>query len=361
MMAQVSGVGLAIATLTGGAIPFWVGCVYAAGVVGIYVYFGGFKSQAWVDTMQGIMFTVILWISVVIMLVQPELGGISGLFIRIEQLNAKLLTYLPTSEYWNWKNYIGFFLVQAMGGFFAPYVWQRMYAAKSGGTVRKMAGTLGAFYCLAIMLPVMLVGFGGFALGVETANADNILVATMNDYAPIWGIFVVTGILAAGMSTISSIVVASSSIISIDFIKTANPDISTTKLRDIARWCVLGMLFISVMASLVGTSGIVVLINTALAGFTQAFWPIFGIFVWKRATKEGATLGWITGIVITLALTLTGQSILGFIPGFWGFVFNGAVFFIVSLLTKPVDKARQEEFMKPLTRCSVMGKVSVTK
>ncbi|GHV45030.1 sodium:proline symporter [Synergistales bacterium] len=354
MMAQVSGVGLAIATLTNGIIPFWFGCVYAATVVGIYVYFGGFKSQAWVDTMQGILFTVILWVSVFIMLVQPELNGFAGLFSRIEAMNIKLLTYMPSTGYWNWKNYVGFFVVQAMGGFFAPYVWQRMYAAKNGQVVRMMAGTLGIFYCFAVMLPVMLVGFGGFALGVETANADNILVTAMNSYAPVWGIFVVTGILAAGMSTISSITVAASSILSVDFIKAAVPDISSDKLNVWARWCVLGMMVMSVAASLLGTSGIVLLINTALAGFTQAFWPVFGIFVWKRATKEGATLGWITGIVVTLVLTLTGKNIMGFIPGLVGFVLNGAVFFGVSFLSKPIDKAQHDAYMEPLTKNAVM-------
>ncbi|MEA4961723.1 sodium:solute symporter family protein, partial [Lutispora sp.] len=147
LLAQVSGVGLAITALTNGFIPFWLSCVYAAGLVGIYVYYGGFKSQAYVDSAQGFMFFTILWGSVVILLTRPQIGGIGSLYQLMKQANENLLYYFTDqSLFWNWKNYAGFFLAQAFGGFCAPHVWQRMYAAKDGKTVVKLAGTLAPFY-----------------------------------------------------------------------------------------------------------------------------------------------------------------------------------------------------------------------
>lgn len=348
LMAQVTGVGLAVSTLTDGVIPFTVGVLYAAIVVGIYVYYGGFKSQAWVDTMQGIMFTMLLWISVSIMLSQAEVGGISGLFLQIEKVNERLLHYLHAPEYWTWKMYFSFFIIQAFGGFFAPYVWERMYAAKSGSVVRKMGGTLGFFYTFAIMLPVMLAGYGGAVLFPDIANPDNILVATMSKYAPIWGIFVVIGIMSAGMSTISSILVSASSLISVDIIKQIKPNLNTKELRDIGKYNIIIILLIAVVLSMVDIKGIVVLVNTALAGFAQIAIPVFGVFHWKRATKQGATLGFVTGLIVTIICTTVIPNPLGFVAGIWGLLANLIVFLVVSLMTESVSEEHRANFMKPL-------------
>ena len=109
MIAQISGVGLAVSTLTNGFIPSWVGCIYCAFIVGLYVFFGGFKSQAWVDTMQGIMFTVILWITVVIMMAQNG-GGIEGFFTGLENAGNRLLYYATDPDAaWGWKMYLSYF------------------------------------------------------------------------------------------------------------------------------------------------------------------------------------------------------------------------------------------------------------
>ncbi|GFI51191.1 sodium/pantothenate symporter [Lachnospiraceae bacterium] len=97
MMAQIAGVGLAVSILTDGMIPSSVGCIYAAVVIGIYVYFGGFKSQAWVDTMQGIMFTVILVMTVGIMITVNG-GGLAGLFAGLENAGKNFLLYVTGDE-----------------------------------------------------------------------------------------------------------------------------------------------------------------------------------------------------------------------------------------------------------------------
>lgn len=356
MMAQVAGVGLAVETLTGGIIPFWVGCLYAALVVAIYVYFGGLKSMAWVDVFQGALFVTILWGSMLIMMFQPELGGLQGLFERINDIGQHYLLYQPFTGNWNIRNYIGFFIVQSIGITLAPYVLQKTFAAKSGKIIVKTASKLSWFYIFVIMLPVMLVGFGGIALGVETANADNIIVVAMAEFAPIFGVVGVLGIVAAGMSTFSSIAISVSSIITMDLVRVAKPDMEDKKLRMIARLVVLSLVVVSVTAAVIGTDGIVVLINTAMAGFAQAFWPIFGVLVWRRATKQGALWSWLVGIVTAVILTAhgnaTGQHLGGFIPGFWGLLFSGVTLFVVSVLTKPIDETVQGKFFEALEKHS---------
>ena len=358
VMAQISGVGLAVETLTNGVIPFSVGCIYSAAIVCFYVYFGGFRSQAWVDTMQGIMFTVILWVTFAIM-VHNGGGGVAGFFTSVEAAGTKLLNYVtgpdgPNGGYWTWKMYLSFFLIQAIGGYFAPYVWQRSYAAKSGKTILKITGTLGFFYVFVVMTPVMLVGFGGVALGVATENADNIMVATMTQYAPYWAIFVVVGILAAGMSTISSILVTASSLVTCDFyipaMKRRGKEATNDQIVKVGHISTIAIAVCALILAMIRYQGIVLLVNTALAGFMQALTPAFGTLFWKKATKWGAGSGFAAGIIVVLIFTAKGINFAGFAPGFWGFVVNIILFVVVSLLTKPVSDEHRKEFLAPLIK-----------
>lgn len=117
-----------------------------------------------------------------------------------------------------------------------------------------------------------------FLQGVDAANADNIMVATMTQYAPYVAIFVVIGILAAGMSTISSILVTTSSLITVDFVQQAKPDLPEEKLQKVSHFVLLLVLAFALVLAMVGYDGIVILVNTSLAGFMQAFWPAFGVF-----------------------------------------------------------------------------------
>ncbi len=346
LMAQVTGVGLAFSTLTGGYVPYWGGVLYSAVVVGLYCTIGGFRSQAWVDTLQGIMFTVILWGAVAILIIQPEIGGFADLFEKVGLKNMKLLKYpLAKSEgYHLWTVYLSFFFIQSFGGFFAPYVWQRMYAAKSPSIIRKMSGTMAPFYCLVISLPVMIIGFCGVLLYPDIANTDNVMVATLTKYAPIWGIFAVVGILAAGMSTISSILVTASSIIAVDVIKPFKPDMGDHTLRNLGRYLVLALLIVAVVLSLMQVKGLVWLVFMSLSGFAQLFFPALGVFYWKRASTQGCIAGLVTGMVVTYLFSFTYPNPLDILGGFWGLMCNGVVFYVVSIMTRPASEQKRAEF-----------------
>lgn len=343
IMAQVTGIGLAVETITGGLFPYWAGVLYGAVVVGIYVYWGGFRSQAWVDTAQGIIFTIILWGSVVIMLAQPALGGFSGLFAKIE--TTKLVKFLALPDYFNWSIFMSFFFVQGVGGFFAPYVWQRMYAASSPGNVRLLAGTLGPFYSAVMLIPAMLIGFSGFILYPKIANADTILMTTMAQAAPLWGVLITIGVMAAGMSTLSSQLISSSSIIAVDLIKQFKPNMSDSELRNMGRYMVLVLLVAGVVFSLVKITSIMMLTNMALAGFAQLLFPVVGALFWRRATKEGAIAGMVVGFLVTIVFTYFIPHPLHVLGGFWGLLANAFAFFVVSYLTNTIPSAQiQEKF-----------------
>lgn len=348
MMAQIRGVSWAISGITNGVISFEVGILYAAIVVGIYVYLGGFNSQAWVDTAQGLAFIVILWGSLLI--VAWKNGGWEASWSRLIETAPEVLFYKDVTEYWNWKMYLSFFVLQGCGGFFAPYVWQRSYAAKSSGAVRKLAGYMGAFFCFGVCFPVVFCGLNFHVLMPEMVNPENGLVEFMAQYAPAWGIFVTIGIIAAGMSTISSILVTCSSIVAVDLGEMICPNADVTKVRDWGRYAVLAMLVIGVGLSMISLNTIEILINLTLAGFTQILVPVLGIFVFKRITTAGACAGYLAGLIITYLGTVHWNNPLGFMGGMWGLAANVVICIVVSMVTKPISEEDRAKFLAPLKK-----------
>jgi SSS family solute:Na+ symporter len=240
-------------------------------------------------------------------------------------------------------------MIQVFAGFFAPHIWQRMYAAKSGRTIQKMSGSLGPLYSFVVMFPVMLVGFAGVVLQIDVANADNLFVTAMNRLQPYWAILCLIGILAAGMSSLSSVLVSCSSILSVDFIQRIKPDIDTKTLRTIARGIVVGMLVLAIMLAMIQIRAIVFVMNLSASGFCQTFWPTLGVFFWKRATKHGAFWGFVSGIGVSAVFTATGYSPIGLMAGVWGLIANGAVFVLVSLMTQPMPEKDRASYLAPLT------------
>lgn len=347
MMAQIRGVSWALNGITDGVISFRVGVLYAAIVVGIYVFFGGFNSQAWVDTAQGLAFVVILWGSLLI--VAYNNGGWVESWRRLAETAPGVLYYKDITQYWNWRMYLSFFILQGCGGFFAPYVWQRSYAAKSSRAVRKLAGYMGAFFCLGVCFPVVFSALNFHVLMPEMTNPENGLVEFMSQYAPAWGIFVTIGILAAGMSTISSILVTCSSIVAVDIGGMVAPGADPEKVRNWGRYAVLGMLVIGVVLSFMTINTIEILINLTLAGFTQILIPVLGIFVFKKVTPAGACSGYLAGLIITFLGTVYWGNPLSFMGGVWGLLANAVVCLVVSLVTKPVSAEDRDSFLAPLS------------
>lgn len=62
---------------------------------------------------------------------------------------------------------------------------------------------------------------------------------------------------------------------------------------------------------------------------------MIGGLYWKRATKEGAWAGVISGVITCVVFTFFVTPPMGFSALVWGLVVNAAAFIIVSLLTKP--------------------------
>ncbi|GHS96680.1 high-affinity proline transporter PutP [Synergistales bacterium] len=353
MMGQMTAMGWAIETLTLGAIPFWGGLLYVTVVTCMYSFFGGFRSQAWVDTSQGILFTAIIWGSL-LMVISTGGGSLSAVTARVNETFPDAFLYTPAGEAGAFpvQRSLSFFLLNGLGGFFAPYCWQRSQAAKRGSDLIKNGQVAMLLFALGIALPVTLIGMYSHAIpieGLQASNAERVLTLFSAQYAPYWGIVVTVGILAAGMSTTSSIMVATSSIVAVDIVKLAKSDIGDSSIKNWGKGAIIALNIVAFLLALRGFNSVIFLVNIAVGGFIQISIPVLGIFAFKRMTKWGAMTGFIGGLLCTYLFQIEMGNPWGVWGGVWGLLCNAVICIVISAFTKPIDLAWRESFLRPLT------------
>jgi SSS family solute:Na+ symporter len=88
----VMGGGTTLAALSGGLVPYWAGGAVVALVVMSYVFFGGMRGTAWVNTLQTLMFLAFGLLAVIV--VGAGMGGFGHVFSEMLETpsQAALLT-----------------------------------------------------------------------------------------------------------------------------------------------------------------------------------------------------------------------------------------------------------------------------
>src|ERR671916_1138407 len=89
----VMGGGTTLHVISGGFVPFWFGGAVVAMVVMSYVFFGGMRGTAWVNTFQTVLF--LLFGSIAVIVIGSAMGGFSN---AISQLQQSPAAYLLTRE-----------------------------------------------------------------------------------------------------------------------------------------------------------------------------------------------------------------------------------------------------------------------
>ena len=152
-------------------------------------------------------------------------------------------------------------------------------------------------------------------------------------------------ILAASMSTLSSLVLVSSSSISMDLIKgIIKPKIKEKTTMAWMRILCAVFVIISLVIALMRPAAIVTLMSYSWGALSGCFLAPFLLGVkWKGMTKKGAWAGIITGLVITVPLMILG-FIGGILPAWMSAPAIGAMAMLVSLIVTPLVSISTKKF-----------------
>jgi solute:Na+ symporter, SSS family len=215
----VMGGGTTLSAISGGLIPFWLGGAVVAMVVMTYVFFGGMRGTAWVNTFQTILFLVFGVIAIGV--IGAGMGGFGSAVQSLESLPATswLLTRERVSPYY----FLSYTFIPLSAIAF-PHILIFCLTAKKMAQFKKTV----VFYPLCILLiwlPCVFLGVmanrvqdvpqikakqearrvlatQGKALPPaereelkEKASGDDVILLLLQRYAPLW----LAGILGAGI------------------------------------------------------------------------------------------------------------------------------------------------------------------
>lgn len=346
---QLMGIGYLVNGISRGAVPVVAGIAIATLCAIGWSNIAGLRSVAWTDAFQSLV--MIATSAAVLAVVVAAMGGPGAFFARLESEVPGLLSVPASSGAWQVNMFIGlslpwfFFLISN------PQVSQRLFMVKSVTAMKQMVGGFLVFGFIYTLISV-LWGFSARLLvpGLENADLATPSLLALPMIPAALAIVLMIGIMAAAISTIDSILLTLSSVWARDIHKgIINPRVSEEGELRLGKWvipimAVIAFVFAWWASGQAGLSFMIApLASAASAGLLMAVPAIFGAFFWKRATAPGAIASCAVGAVVVLVLQVTGWKPLGWWPGPWGLVVCLALFFGVSLVTRPpMEKA--EEF-----------------
>ncbi|HZI93080.1 MAG TPA: sodium:solute symporter family protein, partial [Patescibacteria group bacterium] len=344
--------GITVNQVTGGQVPEWVGNLVICVVVFVYVYYGGMRGTAWVNTFQTILFMVFGALALFVVL--RRMGGLESALARVAQRQPELLVRGAKIRRLEMLSYM--FIPLSAGMF--PHLFIHWLTAQKAAYFRYTI----ALYpvCIAfVWVPSVLLGVLAAAdfPGLPAAAANSVILRLITLYAPGF----LAGLLAAGvfsscMNSLDSQVLALGTMFTHDIVRQyAFHDRMTEKqLLVVGRLFVSAILLVTFVLSLITTRSIFRLGIWCFTGFTSLFPLVVAALFWKRSTRHGAIAS-----VLTVAALWAGYFLAagndpdysvggtGLMPVVVILAASTAALVIVSLATRAPSQAVLDRFFTP--------------
>jgi SSS family solute:Na+ symporter len=312
--------------------PFWIGAFATVILTGIYTIFGGLRAVLYTDTAQAIILLIGSFFITFFGL--KALGGWGELQAVCGERAAELALWRPMVQAGSdipwWKNgdfpVLGILIASPIIGIWYwctdQYIVQRTLAAKNL-TMARRGAIWGAFLKVWPVMIFLIPGMIGWALhqkgvlvippkivdGVTVApiDGDQVFATMVMNLLPtgLRGL-VVGGLLAALMSSLSSLFNSCASLFTVDIYEKIKPNQSEKHLVTVGRFAtsiivLLGMAWIPVMYKVAG-GGLYIYLQSVQGYLAPPITAVFllGLF-WKRINAQGATWGLIVGFVLGMA------------------------------------------------------------
>jgi SSS family solute:Na+ symporter len=344
-------------------IDYSVCVIVMAVLTAVYVIAGGYMATAINDFIQGIV--MLFGIVAVIAAVLNNNGGFMEALNGLGQVSDPTVSETPGvfNSFFGPDplGLLGVVLLTSLGTWGLPQMVQKFYAIKSEKAINKGMIISTVFALVVAGGCYFLGGFGRLysdKVDIAANGFDSIIPTMLGDLSPVLIAIVVVLVLSASMSTLSSLVLASSSTLTLDFIKgTLVKNLSEKKQIFIIRVLIAVFIAISVVIAIVQYHSNVTFIAQlmgiswgALAGaFLGPF--LYGLY-WKRVSAASVWVSFIFSTVVMLA-NMFCKSIF---PTLLQSPINAGVFcMLASLVIVPVvslfTKAPNKEHVQQVFSC----------
>ena len=347
LVAQIQGIGIMIEEMSDGDIPYKAGLFFAPAFIALYLILGGMKGAAWVNTVQGVFFTVMVFI--LFYAVMNKNGGFTATMDLVAHRHPEMFELgAKGGKLWSYPMIFGFAAAMCLGSVCFPQPYMHAYSSNSAKGFKVMIFVFGAI-CVVVISMTTMIGIAGKLFHPALANADRIYGLTAEDTLPDWGAaLAVAGAFTAATTTVIGVVFGNASNIANDLYKQIKPQATARQLVRLGRICIAGIMAICIALA---WSPDIPIAELAVIGFgimTVTIFPLWGTYYWKRSTRFGAIAATLTGVGMNLTFIVWGvvsgtgikrmllapQGFLCNINGFLvSFIVAGIVFIGVSLIT----------------------------
>ncbi len=308
--AQMTALGLVIATLSGGAIDLNTGIMIGAGVVVVYTIFGGMWSVAFTDLFQTIV--IFIGLSLVAWMISDMAGGADKVIAQAVA-DGKLTMFRADMNAKAWWAMAGAFLAFALGSVPQQDVFQRMTSAKDETTAVRgtiMGGLL--YFCFAFV-PIFIAyaalvadpSLKALFDGEDARAIQRVLPDMVLNKMPMWAQIMFFGaLLSAILSTASGALLAPTALFTENVLRPFVPDMQDKQFLLILRIILVAFTAAALLFALNSNSTMYQMVQSAYnVTLTGAFVPLLAGAYWKRANTQGALLSIVLGLGSWLAAT----------------------------------------------------------
>ena len=260
----------------------------AAFIIVAYTFLGGFSAVCWTDFFQGMIMLAALLVAPLFALALAKAGdgAVAG-----ATLPEGFFNFFTTPQ--DIISGLGW----GLGYFGMPHIIIRFMSLKSEKELRK-SSVIGISWTTIILIMSALTAIAGRLYLGEIEDSSTVFITMVRRIFPalVSGLLL-SAILSAAMSTADSQLLTAASSVSQDLMQHSfgmKMNQRTTMLA--ARATVIGIALIGMVLAWDPNSSVFRVVSFAWAGFGAAFGPVmlFSLF-WKRANKQGALAGMITG------------------------------------------------------------------
>lgn len=293
-------------------IDYSVCVIVMAVLTGIYVIAGGYMATAINDFIQGVI--MIFGIIAVIAAVLKSQGGFLAALDALGQVSDPSVSATPGvfNSFFGPDpiNLLGVVILTSLGTWGLPQMVQKFYAIKSEQAITKGMIISTVFAMIVAGGCYFLGGFGRLfsdKIDIAANGFDSVIPTMLSGLPALLIAVVVILVLSASMSTLSSLVLASSSTLTLDFLKgTVVKDMDEKKQVRWMKGLIVVFIAISVVLAIIQYKSSVTFIAQlmgvswgALAGaFLAPF--LYGLY-WKKASRAGVWASFAFSTVVMLA------------------------------------------------------------
>ena len=346
-------------------VDYMIAMIVSALVIVGYTILGGFRAVTTTDLIQSVV------MSIALVAVLAYGIGVAGGWGAVMENARSLSGYLTmaashdaaagTAASYSLLDIVST-MAWGLGYFGMPHILLRFMAIEDEKKLNDSRRIASIWVVISMFIAVFIgiIGYSVSAAGkipflTTSADAETVIIqlsSLMSQHGAILAIMagiILSGILAATMSTADSQLLTAASSVSQDLMQGfMGMKLSDKAAMRVARLTVVAIAVVGMFLAWDPNSSVFRVVSFAWAGFGAAFGPVvlFALF-WKRANKWGALAGMLTGGAVVfiwkyLIAPMGGAwSIYELLPAF---IANCVVLVVVSLATPAPDKSVTDVF-----------------